>query len=333
MCTSIRLKSNGCYFGRNLDLEYEFGERVVITPRNYEFAFRMLSPKKAGCAMIGVAAVADDYPLYAEAMNEHGLYIAGLNFPGNAYYAPKAKEGCDNVSPFELIPWVLCQCRNISDAKTLFTRLNLVGVDFRSDMPLTPLHWHIADRTSSIVMEATADGIHVYDDPADILTNNPPFPFQLTNLRQYMGLSAAQPEDRFSAAEASPLRLSVFGQGMGALGLPGDFSPASRFVKTAFLLANSVSQNSGTPSEIDDVGQFFHILNAVAMVRGSVITPEKRYDITTYSCCLSAESRTLYYTTYGNQQISAVCMDHEDVNGNKLLEFPFVKEQQVLRQN
>ena len=365
MCTSMRLKTNSCYFGRNLDLEYEFGERVVITPRNYEFAFRMLPPRKAGCAMIGMAAVVDDYPLYAEAMNEAGLYIAGLYFPGNAYYSPETREGYDNVSPFELIPWLLCQCGNLSDAKRLLNRLHLVSVAFRSDMPLTALHWHIADVTGSIVMEATEDGIHIYDDPADILTNNPPFPFHLANLRQYMGLSARQPEDRFSGrnganapdascilegsasgpstagadtesasgAAASPLQLSVFGQGMGAIGLPGDFSPASRFVKAAFLLANSASESGSAPSETDNVCQFFHILNGVAMVRGSVITPENRYDITTYTCCLSAASRTFYYTTYGNQQISAVCMDHEDLDGNALLEFPLVKGQQIYTQN
>lgn len=333
MCTSIRLKTNGCYFGRNLDLEYEFGERVVITPRNYEFAFRMLPPRKAERAMIGMATVADNYPLYAEAMNEDGLYMAGLYFPGNAYYPPEAREGFDNVSPFELIPWVLCQCRNISDVKHLLSRLQLVAIDFRSDMPLTALHWHIADKTGSIVMEAMKDGIHVYDNPANVLTNNPPFPFHITNLRQYMGLSAAQPENYFSGKIDPSLPLSVFGQGMGAIGLPGDFSPVSRFVKAAFLLANSAPQDSEASSETDSVGQFFHILNAVAMVRGSVITPENRYDITTYSCCLSAESRTFYYTTYGNQQISAVCMDHENLDGSRLLEFPLVREQRILMQN
>ena len=193
-------------------------------------------------------------------------------------------------------------------------------------MPLTPLHWHIADRERSIVLEAMRDGIHIYGNPADVLTNNPPFDFQMTNLRQYMGLSAAQPDAHFSGS----VQLSPFGQGFGALGLPGDFSPASRFVKAAFLRANSAALSTG---EAHSVSQFFHLLNAVAMVRGSVLTPEGKYDITTYSCCISADTRTFYYTTYGNQQISAVCMDHENLNGSKLLEYPLVRELQVRFQN
>lgn len=354
MCTSIRLQANGCYFGRNLDLEYEFGERVVLTPRNYRFPFRRMEARRAQYAMIGMATVADGYPLYAEAMNEKGLYIAGLNFPGNAYYAKDEAADCDNLSPFELIPWLLSQCTSVSEAEPLLRRLHLVAINFRADMPLTPLHWHIADRERSIVLEAMRDGIHIYENPTDVLTNNPPFDFQLTNLRQYMGLSAAQPGEHFSGT----LQLSPFGQGFGALGLPGDFSPASRFVKAAFLRANSAaepeidaapyaempanttaSSNNRTAAptvtagEADSVSQFFHLLNAVAMVRGAVLTPEGKYDITTYSCCISADTRTFYYTTYGNQQISAVCMDRENLDGDALLEYPLIKELQVHFQN
>lgn len=86
MCTCINLKTKDFYFGRNLDLECSFGEKVVITPRHYEFNLRKEETFKTKYAMIGMATVVDNYPLYAEGSNEKGLSIAGLNFPGNSYY-------------------------------------------------------------------------------------------------------------------------------------------------------------------------------------------------------------------------------------------------------
>ena len=91
MCTSITLKDKDMYFGRNLDLEYSFGERVVVTPRNYVFKLRAKEPMMRHYAMIGMATVAEGYPLYAEAVNEKGLYMAGLNFPGNAVYMERGR--------------------------------------------------------------------------------------------------------------------------------------------------------------------------------------------------------------------------------------------------
>ena len=85
MCTSIAYTTKHFYFGRNLDLEYSFGEEVVITPRNYRFTYKKQEAAPAGYAMVGMANVVAEYPLYAEAVNEKGLGIAGLNFPGNAF--------------------------------------------------------------------------------------------------------------------------------------------------------------------------------------------------------------------------------------------------------
>jgi len=104
MCTCINLKTKDNYFGRNLDLEYRFYEKVVVTPRNYEFKLKAESTFKTKYAMIGMATVVDNYPLYADATNEKGLSIAALNFPNNAYYN-QVEEGKINITPFELIPW------------------------------------------------------------------------------------------------------------------------------------------------------------------------------------------------------------------------------------
>ena len=123
MCTAICYRSNSSYFGRNLDLDRGYGEGVVITPRNYEIKMRYEKSIRSHYAMIGMATVVNDYPLYYEATNEKGLSIAGLNFPGNAVYHHFA-EGKDNVAPFEFILWILAQCACVNEARALLDKIN-----------------------------------------------------------------------------------------------------------------------------------------------------------------------------------------------------------------
>ena len=119
MCTAVSFFSTHHYFGRNLDLEYSYEESVVITPRNFTLPFRQKLPLEKHFAIIGMAYVYENYPLYYDATNEHGLSMAGLNFPEYAtYHSSIIKK--DNIAPFELIPWILGQCKNIFEAKILF---------------------------------------------------------------------------------------------------------------------------------------------------------------------------------------------------------------------
>ena len=248
MCTSLAF-SSPALFGRNLDLEYSFSEQVAVTPRNHAFSFRHRPPLAHHFALIGMAAVAGDVPLYAEAANEKGLYMAGLYFPGNAHYFPDTDPQRDNLAPYELIPAVLGACETLAEARRMLERVRLIADPFAPGYPLAPLHWHIADATGSLVAEPMADGLRLYDDPAGVLTNNPPFPFHLTRLSDYQTLSPRPPENRFAPA----LGLQPYGQGMGAMGLPGDASPVSRFVRAAFLKAHAAFDGD----EAAQVVQFF----------------------------------------------------------------------------
>ena len=313
MCTSIALTTKDTYTGRNLDLEYAFGEKVVITPRQFPLQFHKMPALETHQAIIGMASVAEGYPLYAEGVNESGVYMAGLNFPGHAYYPPEGGAG-EALAPYELIPWLLGTCKTAAEAAEQMRRIPLLGVPFGPNMPLAPLHWHIADRHGAFVAEPMEDGVKVYPDPVGVLTNNPPFPFHRTNLTQYRGLSAAQLDNTLDPA----LELPTFGQGMGAMGLPGDWSPASRYIRTAFCRRNSVCENS----EESSVSQFFHLLDTVAMPRGAVRTPEGNCDITRYSCCINTATGTYYYKTYDNCAITAVALTEERRAGDRLLEFP-----------
>ncbi|MCM1193575.1 MAG: choloylglycine hydrolase [Butyrivibrio sp.] len=324
MCTAAAFQSQDFYFGRNLDYEYSYHEEVVITPRNYPFRFRHQETVSHHYAMIGMAYAVGGYPLYYEATNEAGLSMAGLNFPGNADYKPLA-EGKDNIASFEFIPWILSQCATIPEAKLKLTRLNLAATPFSRELPPSPLHWIISGRDGSITVESVKEGLKVYDNPVGVLTNNPPFDYHMTNLSNYMSLSVEPPENHFG----EKLPLTPYSRGMGAMGLPGDLSSASRFVKAAFTLQHSCCG----ASEAESVSQFFHILTSVEQQRGCVHMGDGQYEITIYSCCCNADKGIYYYTTYENSRISAVDMRRENLEGSELIAYPVLKEQDILMQN
>lgn len=324
MCTAVTYKTKDHYFGRSLDLEYSYNETVTVTPRNFPLHFRKVKDLQQHYAMIGMAFVVDNYPLYYDATNEKGLSMAGLNFPGNADYKPET-EGKDNVAPFEFIPWILGQCATIAEAKERLERINLVKINFSDEMPLAELHWIISDREESVTVECTKEGLKVYDNPAGVLTNNPSFDMQMFNLNNYMSLSIEAPVNSFSRK----LNLEPYCRGMGAMGLPGDLSSASRFVRAAFTKMNSVSGDS----ESESISQFFHILGSVFQQRGCVRIGEGEYEMTIYSSCCNTDKGIYYYTTYENSQITGVDMHRENLNDNRLAAYPLVLGQQIRMQN
>lgn len=324
MCTAVSFCTKDHYFGRNLDLEYSYHETVTITPRNYPFPFRRLPVLPSHYGMIGMAYVKDNYPLYYDAVNEKGLGMAGLNFPKNACYSEECSHK-ENVSPFELIPWILGKCSTVREAHTLLENTNLVNIPYSNEFPLTPLHWLLSDASESVTIEATKEGLFVHPNPVGVLTNNPPFPLQLFQLNNYMSLSASPCVNHFS----DKLSLDAYSRGMGALGLPGDFSSTSRFVKACFVKENSVCGDS----ESESLSQFFHILESVAHPRGSVILNESSYEITVYSSCCNTTKGIYYYTTYENSRITGVSMYAENLASHELISYPLLTGQDILMQN
>lgn len=311
MCTAISVKTDQHYFGRNLDLEYGYNETVTIAPRNYPFHFMHTVPSSSHSAIIGMATVADAYPLYYEATNESGLSVAGLNFPQLAHYA-KPIPGKVNVAVFEFTPWLLCRCANIQEARNALINLNIVDTPFSADYKPTPLHWMIADQSGCLVVEPTAHGLKYYDNPIGVMTNAPEFPYHLTHLQDYQALSALPPENRFGSGEHTP-----YSGAMGAIGLPGDWSSASRFVRAAFVRCNTPT----LPTGAENVNQFFRILQSVAMPMGSVQIKPGLYDITRYSCCCDTAAGKYYYTTHTNSRITCVDMHSVDLNQDAVITY------------
>lgn len=320
MCTAASFKNKNTYFGRTLDYEFSYGEKVTITPRNYPFEFRHLGLNNNHYAIIGMAHIHNDYPMYYDAMNEYGLGMAGLNFVGNAKYN-EVIEGKENVAQFEFISFILSTCKNVLEAKNKIKEINLVKTPYNEYYPAAKLHWILRDTNDCIVVEAMENGLHIYDNKTGALTNNPPFNYQLENLKNYVSLNNDEPNKSFSFNEA------FYSRGMGSVGLPGDLTSQGRFVRVVYTAHFSVA----SPDENSSVNQFFHILESVWQTRG-LCKINYKYEITIYASCMNLNEGIYYYKTYDNPQISAVYLKNENLNSSKLISYELAKES-IFKQN
>ena len=313
MCTAINVKLHDTYFGRNLDLDYSFDAKIIVVPRNYKIVFKKEDPILSHYAMIGVGVVVDDYPLFADAINEKGLSIAALNFPFNAkYYEYNSHK--KNLATYELILYLLATCINLKQVKEKLDGINLLDEDFNSSIKLTPLHFLISDKNSSIVLETTKDGMTVYDNKFNILTNNPPFKYQIEYLSNF---------DKLTNQSADPTTISLSSQlfysyGSGGYGLPGDYSSSSRFIKANYVKKYLIPSNE----ELENVRSAFSVLDSVYMPYGSIKTA-LGYEHTLYTTIYNSSKGILYYKTYENPNINEVLISKYDLDGKNILKFDF----------
>lgn len=319
MCTSLILPtSHGTnLFGRTLDLDDHFGESVTLTPRRYPFHFTDCYPHVHHYALLGMATVMDSpatrgYPLYAEAMNEKGLCMAGLRFAKNAIYAPRPEVGFLNLAPWEMIPYLLGTCATVDEARAALGDIRVVDKPFSDMVGTAPLHWHIADADPShggLIIEVTAGGMKVYDDGcpegAGVLTNDPPYPEQLARLAVMQSLRGDAP------------------------GLPGDYSSPSRFVRAATLRRWALDQMgevticpASPAGKNPGVAQFFSIMGAVSPTVGAVMTPEGKCHRTLYACCMDTATGVYHYTTEGDAEVRAVAFSGSDLMGESVCRHP-----------
>lgn len=329
MCTALTIKSSkgNSFFGRNMDLEYYFNQSVMVVPRNYEYEDKVTGNMiKGKYAIIGMGTVIDNHAAMADGMNEKGLACAGLNFSGFAYYEKEPIEGKVNIAPYDFILWVLSNHETVDEVKKEINNIELVDVPLNKKYPVPTLHWMIVDKTGkSIVVEKTKNEFAVYDNNIGVLTNNPTFDWHLINLSEYIGLTEKHPkETRWCNQELEPL-----GVGAGTIGIPGDFSSVSRFVRIAFIK----SRMPKVEDDLSSLSQFFHMLDYVAMVKGGVMTAEGKEDFTLYSSCMNQEKGIYYYKTYNNNRINAVDINKEELDGREIKVYPYLIKQDINYQN
>lgn len=312
MCTAVNCRGGVHLFGRTLDYEKSYGEQVALTPRRYPLRFRHGPTAERHYALIGTATTAAEEPLYYDGMNEKGLCMAGLLFPRSGVYLPPAAGGL-NVASFEMIPFVLGQCATVPQARALLQTVTVTDTVYSPTLPPTPLHWLVADETGAFVAEPTAEGLKLYDNPIEVLTNEPPFPFQLQRLQDYLPLSPAPPQN----ALCPTLPRANYSGGLGAFGLPGDLSSGSRFVRAAFH-----AHHAAPDEKAGAVQRFFHILDTVSVPKGSLQTAAGEKPYTLYAACCAPAARTYYVTTHTQRGITAYPMG-EDIDGSSLSVYPF----------
>lgn len=321
MCTGLALETkDGLHlFGRNMDIEYSFNQSIIFIPRNFKCVNK--SNKKeltTKYAVLGMGTIFDDYPTFADGMNEKGLGCAGLNFPVYVSYSKEDIQGKTNIPVYNFLLWVLANFSSVEEVKEALKNANIVDIPISENIPNTTLHWMISDITGkSIVVEQTKEKLNVFDNNIGVLTNSPTFDWHVANLNQYVSLRYNQVPE-FKLGDQS---LTALGQGTGLVGLPGDFTPASRFVRVAFLRDAMIKNDKDSI----DLIEFFHILNNVAMVRGSTRTIEEKSDLTQYTSCMCLEKGIYYYNTYENNQINAIDMNKENLDGNEIKTYKYNK--------
>lgn len=321
MCTGLALETkDGLHlFGRNMDIEYSFNQSIIFIPRNFKCVNK--SNKKeltTKYAVLGMGTIFDDYPTFADGMNEKGLGCAGLNFPVYVSYSKEDIEGKTNIPVYNFLLWVLANFSSVEEVKEALKNANIVDIPISENIPNTTLHWMISDITGkSIVVEQTKEKLNIFDNNIGVLTNSPTFDWHVANLNQYVGLRYNQVPE-FKLGDQS---LTALGQGTGLVGLPGDFTPASRFIRVAFLRDAMIKNDKDSI----DLIEFFHILNNVAMVRGSTRTVEEKSDLTQYTSCMCLEKGIYYYNTYENNQINAIDMNKETLDGNEIKTYKYNK--------
>lgn len=320
MCTAIAFNADKFYFGRNLDLYYHFDEAVSVTPRNFRFCLKNGKEIFSHLAIIGVATVAQGFPLYYDALNEAGLCMAGLNFPTNAVYH-YFDEQKTNIAPFEFIPYILSRCKSVDEAVCELDDINLWDISFSGKFKNTPLHFMLCDKDRCVTVEPMRDGLKIYDNNIGVLTNNPPFDYHLNNLVNYISVTPRYPENRF----CDSIDIKPYSLGMGSVGLPGDMSSASRFVRAAFIKQNSVCD--------DPLSQAFHILRSVEQPRGVTYTKDGECEYTLYTSVCDAAGGVYYYTTYDNSTVNAVSMHNENLDCDSLAIYPLETEPTINYQN
>lgn len=324
MCTAINFKTIDNYFGRTLDLEYSYNEQVIITPRNYCMKFKYAQQIRNSFAIIGIGIIQNNYPLYYDAINEKGLSIAGLNFPNSYKYIKKANDKI-NLASYEVIPWILRNFSSIAELRSMIDKINITPDSFNEAYSTSPLHWLVSDNAQTITIEQTNYGLQVFDNTVGVLTNEPPFEMQIESLTKYIGLTPYEPVNTFGKDAC----ISVNSRGLGAVGLPGDFSSNSRFIRAAFNKLNSVCDKD----ENSSVNQFFNILDTVKQINGCVRLPENKLEKTVYTTCYNTNKGTVYYKTYNNSAITKVELFNEKIKEKNLIYYDMLNKPCFISQN
>ncbi len=329
MCTglTLRTKDNLHFFGRNLDVPQTYGQSVKIVPRGYKWMNQAeLKEEVSTYGVIGMGLVMNNHPLIFDGVNEKGLAGAGLNFTRYAAFSETCIDKKTNVSASDFLYWVLSSFDCLADLKVALKDVVLTQTEVLRGLEVAKLHWIITDLSgASIVVEYMEGGMHVYDNPVGVLSNDPTFPWHLTNLCHYVTLTADSPR----TTQMVDLEVTPFGHGTGRFGIPGDGTPAARFVRAVYY-KDTVAVASG---EVDGISSLLEVLDNVSITKGAEVGPNEEMNHTVYQSAMCQESGTYYYTDYNNRRLNAVSLKNADLDAKEITSFKYCNEQDINLQN
>ena len=325
-CTGITLKSkdNSVITARTIEwAESVMNNLYVVVPRNQEL--QSLTPSgmdgvkfKSKHGYVGLAVEQKEFMV--EGINEKGLSAGLFYFPNYGKYQPyneAKKDQC--LADFQVVSYVLAECSTIDEVKEALGKVRIINIDPRS----STVHWRFTEPSGrQVVLEIVDEIMHFYDNPLGVLTNSPGIEWHWTNLNNYINLEPGNaPEHKFG-----PLEMKNFGHGSGLLGLPGDFTPPSRFVRAAFFQLTAAQQ----PTAEESVVQAFHLLNNFDIPTGTEVPLGKASialpSATQFTVASDTYNRKIYYRTMYNSNIRCVDLKAIDFNRVKYHSEPLDKE-------
>lgn len=298
MCTALSIvsKQKEVYFGRTMDFWYPLDPELYIVPKNYKWHSSISSNIYTNkYSFIGIGQPIEELH-FADGMNEKGLGVAALYFPGYAYFHTKIDENKISIASVEMVTYLLSTCANISDVISIAPSLHLVGTKDLITNTIAPLHWIVADKSgNTVTIEHNKTGLHILENPIGVLANSPDFSWHYTNLRNYMNVSPNSP----SPKKWSGVTLTQFGQGGGTFGLPGDFTSPSRFIRISF----AKSYLELPESREETLLACFHLMKLVSIPKGIITTNNNLLDYTQYTTFMNLNTGDYYFNTYYNEEI------------------------------
>lgn len=316
-CTGIRIKTqdNNYIYGRTMEFADAFMPHdLIAVPRNYKYTGQTPSgqpgmPWQTKYAFTGFNLSGE--PLVDDGLNEKGLACGGFFFVGYAKYENVTEADYQNtISCLELVSWILGTCSTVAEVRDQLPKIHICAVILPQLGFAPPLHCFIVDKTGDAAVIEYLDGkLNIYDNKVNVITNSPNYIWQTTNLRNYIGLQPAN----IPAIKINGNEFAQFSQGSGAIGLPGDFSSPSRFIRAVFL-TNSAYEGK----DIDEgIGVAFHILNHFDIPLGSVRGEESGKTINDTAQWTSASDLTnsrYFYHTYNDRSVRMIDLKKLDLN-------------------
>ncbi|MGR5458836.1 linear amide C-N hydrolase [Vibrio alfacsensis] len=321
-CTGISLSTsdNDQIHARTIEWgEYDLNSKLIVAPRKYTFVSTMPDKKQglsweSNYGFVGIS-VSDDR-FIAEGVNEEGLTAGLFYFKGyGSLKAYDPNERANSITDMDFVRWMLSQYKTVDEVKAGLQNIDIVPV-FIDDkgQPSPTAHWRVTDRTGkNIVIEIIDQGkVHIYENEVGVLTNSPGFPWHVENLNNYIHLEpgASKPMN-FGGVKAKS-----FGVGSGFIGLPGDITPPSRFVRAAFFVNTAPKSKTSEAA----VSQAFHILNNFDIPIGTEFSPEYREHIpdlpsaTQWTSVIDQGNGVFYYKTMNDSRIKKVDLNNIDFN-------------------